>query len=1518
MESTNTFNSGMSSDFSKQIPKKDSYIQALNFRGTTTLGDSTEGLVNVKGNHCAVTYPNIYAVYKLTSRLYNPNGNNDNISITINSYTTSVANVTQNNLLNVYNALKDLPNCYNNPNAQEEDIEFAIATDGRNIVIYQNPIYRNCGPEVESSPLYISFNSQYGSNSKYSLGWINTNEESVSIFGSAAPYVTNSNQKLITIGSTSINDEIYLLAADNIELIPDPDSNLHKGYIFKLEIDEITKESKLTILYIGKLNFTKFHPIAPSAIIGRYESDNIKRIYFSDNYNSIKSVNVADSNLMVNPINKLSLGPSVGFSQPILGDLINGSLKTGVYQFSYRLIDNNGKTSNYSQLSELIYLASSGNITRYTSSGDFINYKGTAPETITDKGFKIKIDNLDINYNYIELVVLYRTDDTDGVKYLKTFPTKQINGSSISYNIITSLEEDVTLLELDINEFLSIKSNFTHAKTVEEKGNRLFWGNIKSNNSAIINFDARAFRASSPATQPAATIKLKNNGSIGTYTLPQAISLPEQSDCINEYYNDNTGDISTNSCHFKPDNSGYLGGIGANIEYEFGTFSILMDETLIPATPGKTIQYIPSHTPYRTIGSPSPSETPGGNLEFDVIYDFQQWSSVSTPKYPQNMGLLKGYQHEEIYRFGIELFDKKGSESFVKWIGDIKFPTYANTNNNPDPHALANGVNDFRLTYKVGNNLYGQVLYIKFKVNLTSIKDSIGGYQIVRAERDSIANRTILGCGMVNPFKVITDSESNAYLGLELPSTYSEEDTDNFIPSSWYSWCNLNTAYPETSTMKRYKSFDCFDFISNKTRFKTLNNDRLYFRGGLLDSNWNKSNTAFIQTFGSSLSSPTHTVTGGDIGGTEYYFLKMYQSSNIFVDYKLTNGDYVTAGSDITLGTTKIYNWASYDGGGTVAPDLTKKSCNGIDTQIVQLANSGVDLYTDYDCIANGGNVKKILALYYRPNPNQYGGSDYLARTNSTYIKCSNYIPVYQNNSAVNYNNLELKVMGGDVYTCYVNMQKTNKPFMSPLPTNERGRRNSVTFYYPATTMANAELRNNTNSTLQNIPFTDPDDNTYFRYYSAEDNIRKFYQKPNNFTENNKWINRIWFSQAKINNELSDSWTQYLTNDKYDIEGNFGEITWLGAMNSNLYCIQDRSVALISVNPVIAIPTEQGFPIELSSGKVIQTHIVIRTNIGSKHQWSISKSFSQIVFLDIRNKKLYSFDGKQITPLSITKGQNNFIIKRLHGEILNNDNPIINKGILSVYDLENSEFIFTFLNTNSEQPDLHDEKYTISYNELKDNFGSMYSFTPNIYITNNKFLLSSYSETLKDEYRSLWLHNHGEYGKFYNTYHPSTIKLLLNENPLNTKVLDNLSWYSQEYLDSVEWSDDKEIRPGAQLNPTFPDDIYSKQTFNSIRVYNDYQNTNVINLNLVPPNNNLRFIEQQYNLQVPRNKVDYDNNNPNSSEFSIFNPLKLSKTEFGERLRDKWFIVDLNYFNSDRNRRFIINSLNYKYRISNR
>jgi len=197
-----------------------------------------------------------------------------------------------------------------------------------------------------------------------------------------------------------------------------------------------------------------------------------------------------------------------------------------------------------------------------------------------------------------------------------------------------------------------------------------------------------------------------------------------------------------------------------------------------------------------------------------------------------------------------------------------------------------------------------------------------------------------------------------------------------------------------------------------------------------------------------------------------------------------------------------------------------------------------------------------------------------------------------------------------------------------------------------------------------------------------------------------------------------------------------------------------------------------------------------------------------------------------------------------------------------------------------------------------------------MYINNkvNYYSLPDYSTTA---YSKVYMHNKGNYCKFYDIVYPSTIKTIINNHPLNTKVFDSLSWSTTSIKDTPYiYIDD--INDYIAEDNNIP---YINDTFSEIRCYNEYENTDWTTLVSTGANRNLKKTEQTFKFQIPRNKVNYDTNNINTK--SIFDPTVLTKTTFGERLRDKYMIVDLEYDNTLSNR-FMVNNLKSNYRPSYR
>lgn len=1587
MESINSFSQGQNSDQSKTILNKETYLQALNFRPLTELGSSNGSLVNIKGNECKLTFPDLQPVFKIeviegSLETSNPT------DITINGVTDSIDILNTTTGFDLYTFItSNFPNCYQYTGTTIATKTFAVAYEDNYIVIYNQPVYQDCTTVASIAPTIV-LTPDEDDGTRALLYFINQNAANSLTQNTANPYVAGCPSSLVKpIGSTFILNDIYILTAtDNPTYgpagapneIPSNDELKFGGAIWKLNIDDITKQHTLTLVYSNNLDFTKYHPIPPSAITGRYESIDIKRIYWSDNYNKIRTINTAAPQLMALNPSQLSIIPKVEFVQPTLKSIGTGLLTAGCYQLSYRLSKVLGSVTNYSELSAPVYLTANPESTVFH---DYEGALGGAGKSIT-----WYLSNLDTTYDQIETVVVYRSS-AGAVPVITSMGLDDITETKdITYsNASTTSYSEVTL-----DEFLLFNGTFTHAKTCDTKDNRLFWGNVRAPRKDLEFYDARAFRASSIDGK----IKLKNNGTNSDYTLTigdpnYAPNLAQTEDTINEYY-DSAGNYSADACYLKPSTYGttnILGGEGINISYEFGAWSISADTNL--AISNATNYDINSPGPgYRTNGTDS-------SIITFTEYEYPQNSKYFSLKQPEKTSLIKGFQHEEIYRFGIQFFDKEGNPYFTKWIGDIKMPSYGDTNPNPDFPATLAGISDFRLSFNIGTaDLYTQALYVKFTVNISSINDLISGYQIVRVKREG-SDKTILGAGMINPFESNDPSLSNPTVAI-LPASWNTAIGNftvpigpilirryyNPYPDQWH----VETLNANSDTagfvLGQFKMFDCWDFDAG-LRPSYSSGDKILIRSRVKAINYNGTtgssgyraffvnpSTGAIKGRGPSgqIVPPDNArindgsygqnppifigETNNDSGPIEPFFILKMVDDTVYSDYTDFLGtnanDYALDYTEWLAGNTSTSRSSySIENKGIDITDpaiplfgQTGDPCYGKGTLLLQIP-SGLST-VDYGCIADSTEPKKLLALYYKPNISQYGGATYINRSNNEYIPSGEFIPTTVNNSSTN-QNLTFTNFGGDVFTAVYDMMKTVKstgakytvfvyvefPSGSGIwipkipPIEDRLAKFSTSFFFGTTCSYNSEVRlgNHPNRSINGDGGYGEDDYSYETYNNAENDVKTYFPKPLNFQTSEEWINRIYWSEIKFNNEIQDSWSVYLTDSFYDVEGNYGPINALVSLRENMYYLQERGVGSLMINPVSLINDQMGQPIKLGgsapTSPVIQKHYYKSIDTGTFHQWSVYRSQSTITFVDARHKKIYLFNGESVSPISDIKGQRNFVIKRLHNELLKFDNPVINKGVLTTYDYYHNEFLYTF-NNELEGDTINNENLTLAYSEILNAFTGMYSFTPNLYINSNKYLISTKNSNVGPYYPSnkLWFHNYGAYGSFYGTVYPSTLKLLINDNPLYTKVFDNMTIESEAIDDNVEWNDDLNVYPGSPTNPLYPDDVNIKDsTFQEVRCYNQYQNTDWTTLTIAPPGNNIRKVEQGFNLQLPRNKFDYDTYNP--STYSIFDPSKLTKTTFGERLRDKWLIADFKYNNLS-GLRFIIHNIKTLLRISDR
>lgn len=1428
MESINVFSKGMDLDMNPLNLEKGKYREASNIRLVNDIGATSFSVNNVKGNLFDQALPTT-PIFQKIEIIGDTLGAVQ--SLTINGETgTSFSTV----------------------GMTPEDLYNYITSD---------PLYTLNG---------VQYNLYYGNSylvivpiNVFTLT-ISTNDPTkLSIDSNYIPSQSN----LEIIGSVDIRGVMYLFSTNNTSKNPGghDTNNLtvdasSVGQIWKYTYDKITLAGTLTLIYNNYVDFSTYWCIAPTAVTGRYENSNIQRIYWTDNFNKLRSLNVSDPNSLAIDVSILDIRPAIDMDRPIMTDIgsSSGSIILGAYQCAYRFKNNGGATTNFSELSDLVYIVPTVDEHAAIGGANFKNYIGGGIGSVVAKQITWTISNLDPDFDRIEVAVLFRETPTDPPTIF-IIKDEEINRDEFVVTYDGTQDETPMTLE----EFLILSSAFTHCKTIGTKDNRLFVGNTR-NLQSDIDYDARAYRYPSGST----TTTLTNNGVTAVYsqaTLENTtVPFDEESDAINS-------DPTLNK--YKPGTS-ILGGTGINISYEFYTQAIPAD---IDPTATNTFN-VPDlvFAPWRhTNPDYNQTELNLGVKSFsDNFTQVDQTIPTAFPnninagfKYPPYTSALRGFQRDETYRFGIQFFDKTKNPSFVKWIGDIKMPDFFDTNpnaffSNGDPavDVANNPITDFRLSFtgshvpgSAYNEAYVQTLGILFTVNIpASLSSQIDGYSIVRVKREE-EDRTIVSQGYI---------------------TLAEYGSDG----------NIYTTSPSN------------DPSGNTAGGVGIADRGFYITPDLIDPNITVPSPSMSMTVKAVLSNINTDATVLAIGGgTPYYYYKYYNqlAPSLAANYTFNQIDYIGYAGDITDNTTNVqvnnFDW---------------DSISGISSQGYSIGNAAYFFKTvaniDYGDLALLAPAGKLLVNIQRTVADQYGGNTFSDRSKNTYISCSHYRPI--RNSSTDITDT-FQLFGGDIF---VNMYDSCRWAKNWGSTN-RGLapfKYSTTFYFPVESTANADLRsgvymNKDFSVIYDSPGQELQETyTYNPVYGAQCDVKSFFPKPEPFTINEEFDNRFYASEIKVNGELSDSWGVFKTNNYWDVEGTYGPINAMSILSDRMYFWQNRAFGTLQINPRTIVTDNNNNSannqLQLGTGLPLQRHDYLSTEIGLQHQWGITKSSTRLYWLDVANKKFFTYSQGPITPQSDVKGLFSYLSNNLRYNVLNVDKPtyfdstIGINGVRAVYDFKYNQAIFTIHDgRNVGEGQTNTIPFTIAYDDRIDAFSTFYSFVPRVYFTDGYKMFSTNPTSLSD----IYIHDSGDYSSFYGIIYSTALKLVVNDNAQYTKVFDNIMYDSQV------------IDPLTSIN-------YNDDTWNIIRVYNTYQNTDYQTLMY---NSNIKRKERTWQLAIPRNRVLYTSSNSPD----IFTDLSPTDKVMGERMRDKYIITDLVYNNLN-NRNLAMNNFRTIYRTSAR
>ena len=1314
----------------------------------------------------------------------------------------------------------------------------------------------------------------------------------------------------------------------------------------------------LTLIYNNQLNLTTYRPVAnPGMIESRYENEFIQKIYWTDNYNVPRVINVADPNAASLTVEDLNLQPSLSMDMPLITEVLDGgSLLLGVYQVAYRLKNTNGSETRFSRTSQLIPI-----IDAYEANATILNYFPRDPiidtttnpstSTVANKSIRVDVSNINTTYDTIEFALIYYENSTD-IPSIDIVKETFIPDNGIVSVIITGAE---TPVPITVDELTAFTTAINTAKTLAAKKQTLFLGNITLG-SQIVDWDARAYRFPMSESRTIITDLLGNSytvdsGSNYEITIINGagitpIDVPYNYDCIQDY---NTQAPTSSANYLYKPNSDILGGAGPNVSYEFVTETLLLDNKYDTAASGV-------YSPHLTVDS-----------YYNIVLDQDPYFksrgiSMSNNASPYVYDMFVGYRRDEMERFGIVFFDELDNPTYVNWIADIRMPhiympdgSYGTEANPSLSVPYSAGAESARTRIGVGSGtfssdiayydttnkkLYAKPLGIRFTIDFSGVPAKYKKASIVRVPKKE-EDKHIIGQGAFIPawkyFGGSTDPEDTGGVFLANPHLSNYLSAGRSVNNdTWY---------------------DCWSFHSPEFLFKGFTGDSgndaidivsLYKNNEVVDNYaWHGENAGsgnFYELdgyaygisgcyFAALRSKAYENIETTTIPGS----LKLNSSTNIYPviqavslerggsDRKFNTGVTAINGSSGIGVTRTVRNCSpkrlSTSSGGGV--DTPSGAIGGFSIQsksvFVQLQwdraynwNAAIYGGEDYllsDTFATDVNQDGALPVYIANYKRilapgvQFGGNDYFARANNTYIPCNNLIDISDRT-----NPITTKVFGGDTKvtvldhvtqffdyaegatfggdTVNVNMIMQFHPVETTIAVDYRRSANSSIAFSPSTQVPNRcqyigipgapnDALWYTSPRMANTEHFEVDD----VFNHTDKSVYSYFPAPALGRISGIYDCRIWKSEPKIDGELVESWSIFKPSAYKDVESAYGPINNLVIFQDKMFYFQDRAFGIAQVDEQKLLKAADATisDLVLGSSGILERYDYISTKTGTKHQFSMSVSDYSIIWFDILGRKLYRYKPDGVVPVSDIKGFNAYLYNKTAGNLQIWDNPYLYRGIHSTYDFRHNEFYTTFLMPQD------NIEFTLVYNDLLDGFIGEYTHYPKVYINDKTNIFSPDPYPDLPVYDQLFVHNYGDYGRFYGLplTARSSVSFIFNEEPNVEKVLNNLEVIAEAYYANTE---------GLEYNALAATDFYD--FFDSMRIFNNYQNTDWQSLSTLA-----RKHKTVWNIKVPSDRTLDTTNN-------IFDPanLAVNKPRLTKRLKDKWFMVELEYNNSSNNK----------------
>lgn len=476
-----------------------------------------------------------------------------------------------------------------------------------------------------------------------------------------------------------------------------------------------------------------------------YESENNIKLYLTDSIHPIMvfNINSRDERFVYTELDKCLSYPEAVCKPPVFEEYVPGKIEFGVVSYCYQLYNRYGIHTGASIQCQQIPIGNYDFDNKYVKCGG-------KQDAISNCGVKISIQ-IPSNYQHLDYIKVFRVQYTQNgqMPMVSVIYDAKINFDEehdSSKLVINDVGND-PIEHISVEELNSLQGVRIIPNSLASKDGFLFAANTKTIQTTIKDFDkwdARAFRFNYKNISTVTDINGNNSFTIdahGKDIEDDSVAVPPfDHDCYDDTYNNINKEASLYSANFVFDSKyQWVGGSGKNIEWRF-VISSQVEDSCVKENNTRKIG---------TLYNYSQKENVQQNNVFYIDKDFKP-SVIEKAKFDpginNNTWLIKSLRRNEIYRYGIVLYDKYCQASPVKWIADIRTPNV--TEEGFQLMSSNTIVNGKRYELVIRN------LGIQFMVK--SLPEGCTGYQIVRCARHESDIATISQ-------GVLSSPVSNAY-----------------------------------------------------------------------------------------------------------------------------------------------------------------------------------------------------------------------------------------------------------------------------------------------------------------------------------------------------------------------------------------------------------------------------------------------------------------------------------------------------------------------------------------------------------------------------------------------------------------------------------------------------------------------------------------------------------------------------------------------------------------------------------